>query len=91
MIIYVQKRTLVVGILHRSPLQSAEGEAMEFDTLETPLSSATSPQLSANTSLPTSPRDSAALRRLMDEVRCEDTNGASVATSYDRAHNRHNR
>ena len=34
---------------------------------------------------------SAALQRLMDEVRFEETNGSSAAVAYDRAHNRHNR
>ena len=64
---------------------------MEFDTFEPPISSATPPQLSVNTSLTTTPRESAALRRLMDEVRCEEVNGSSASTAYDRAHNRHNR
>jgi hypothetical protein len=39
----------------------------------------------------TTPRDSAALRRLMDEVRFQDTNPGSASAAYDRAHNRHNR
>ncbi len=37
------------------------------------------------------PQVSAALQRLMDEVRFEETNGSSAAVAYDRAHNRHNR
>ena len=37
------------------------------------------------------PTAGAALRRLMDEVRLEGTNGSPAAASYDRAHNRHNR
>lgn len=35
-------------------------------------------------------RDSAAIKRLMEEVRCEDTT-ASSPTAYNRQHNRHNR
>jgi len=62
---------------------------MEFDTFEPSVSSAT-PQL-VNTPRSPDPRDSAALQRLMDEVRFEETNGSSVGTAYDRAHNRHNR
>ena len=49
--------------------------------------SATPAQSSAAT-----PRQvSAALQRLMDEVRLEETNHSSAAAAYDRAHNRHNR
>ena len=62
---------------------------MEFDKFEPSVSSAT-PQ-PVNTPLSANPRDSAALQRLMDEVRFEETNGSSVGTAYDRAHNRHNR
>lgn len=36
-------------------------------------------------------RMSAAVRRLLDEVRCDELNGYSSAHGYDRAHNRHNR
>jgi hypothetical protein len=64
---------------------------MEFDTFEPPVSSATPRQLPADTSVTATPRDSAALRRLMDEVRHEEMNGSSASTAYDRAHNRHNR
>ncbi len=47
--------------------------------------------LSGDSQLPNPPRDSAALRRLMEEVRNEDMNGSPAAAAYDRAHNRHNR
>jgi hypothetical protein len=60
-------------------------------TLDQPEAKATPALLSENTPVNSAPRDSAALRRLMDEVRCEDTNGSSVPDTYDRAHNRHNR
>ena len=48
------------------------------------------PQAPADTLQTTSVRDSAALRRLMEEVRYENTTG-SAAIGYDRVHNRHNR
>jgi hypothetical protein len=60
-------------------------------TLNPPEASATPAPLSENTPVNSTPRDSAALRRLMEEVRFEDANGSSVGGSYDRAHNRHNR
>jgi hypothetical protein len=44
----------------------------------------------ASSSVSTPPRDSAALRRLMDEVRCEEMI-TSAAAAYNRQHNRHNR
>jgi hypothetical protein len=44
----------------------------------------------ANSSISTPPRDSAALRRLMEEVRCEEMI-TSAAAAYNRQHNRHNR
>ena len=62
---------------------------MESNTFEQPTAAST--PLPENTPLTSTPRDSAALRRLMDEVRDEDTSGCEVAGSYDRAHNRHNR
>jgi hypothetical protein len=37
------------------------------------------------------PKNSAAIRRLMEEVRCEELTGFSAATAYNREHNRHNR
>jgi hypothetical protein len=64
---------------------------MESITIEQPVGSATPASLSENTPVNSTLRDSAALRRLMDEVRFEDMNGSSVAGTYDRAHNRHNR
>ena len=48
------------------------------------------PQALADTPQTTTVRDSAALRRLIEEVRYEDTTG-SAAIGYDRVHNRHNR
>jgi hypothetical protein len=36
-------------------------------------------------------RTSAAVLRLLDEVRCDELNGDSAMQCYDRAHNRHNR
>jgi hypothetical protein len=41
-------------------------------------------------SIDTPSRDSAALRRLMEEVRCEEMI-TSAAAGYNRQHNRHNR
>lgn len=65
---------------------------MEPVTFDEPTTSTKPAQLSSeDTPLTTRLRDSAALRRLMEEVRCEDTNGSSAAMAYDRAHNRHNR
>lgn len=63
---------------------------MESVIFEQPLAGETPAPLSEDTALTRTQRDSAALRRLMEEVRCKDTNGPSVA-GYDRAHNRHNR
>ena len=64
---------------------------MESITSEQPTSSTKPTELSVNTPLTATLRDSAAVRRLMDEVRCEEMNGSSASTAYDRAHNRHNR
>jgi len=64
---------------------------MEPITIEEHAANATPASLSENTPVANTPRDSAALRRLMEEVRLEETNGSSVAGAYDRAHNRHNR
>ena len=64
---------------------------MESIISEQPTASAAQTPLSGNSPVTTPPRDSAALRRLMDEVRNEDMNRSSVGTTYDRAHNRHNR
>ena len=64
---------------------------MESVILEHPAAGAASAQMSQNSSQSTLPRDSAALRRLMEEVRCEDSNVSSASTAYNRQHNRHNR
>ena len=64
---------------------------MKSITLEQPATTTTQPQFSEPTLLTTSPRTSAAIRRLMDEVRFEESDGSSAAIGYDRAHNRHNR
>ena len=64
---------------------------MESPTIAQPAATATGPSLSENKSVPGTVHDSAALRRLMDEVRFEATDCSSVAGAYDRAHNRHNR
>jgi hypothetical protein len=64
---------------------------MESITVEEPAASTTLASLSDDTRGSNTFRDSAALRRLMDEVRLEETHGSSVAGAYDRAHNRHNR
>ena len=60
-------------------------------TLDPPEPSATPASSSENAPANSTLRDSAALRRLMEEVRLEDANGSSVGGAYDRAHNRHNR
>jgi hypothetical protein len=64
---------------------------MESITLEQSAVTAIPTPLPENTHVDGMPRNSAALRRLMEEVRLEETNGSSIAGSYDRAHNRHNR
>ena len=64
---------------------------MESITSEQPTASTKPTELSVNTPLTATLRDSAAVRRLMEEVRSEDTNGSPAAMAYDRAHNRHNR
>ena len=64
---------------------------MESITVEQPAATTTLASLSDDAGGNNTLRDSAALRRLMDEVRFEETHGSSVAGAYDRAHNRHNR
>jgi hypothetical protein len=64
---------------------------MESVPSEQPVAPATSKPLSDNSPLPGRLRDSAAIRRLLEEVRYEEINGSSAAAAYDRAHNRHNR
>jgi len=44
----------------------------------------------SNASTSNTQRDSAAIKRLMEEVRCEDMT-VSSPTAYNRQHNRHNR
>lgn len=64
---------------------------MESVAIHQPTASTEQEQSSVDTPLIATLRDSAALRRLMEEVGYEDTSGSSAATAYDRAHNRHNR
>ncbi len=64
---------------------------MEYVSSERSKDTATSERMSERSPLPKPLRDSAALQRLMDEVRYEAANGSSIANGYDRAHNRHNR
>ena len=64
---------------------------MESVTFDQPTASKKPDQSSVDTPLTTTVRDSAAVRRLMEEVRCEEKNGSSPPMAYDRAHNRHNR
>jgi hypothetical protein len=64
---------------------------MEFVAFEHPTVDAMPAELSENSPLTGAPRDSAALRRLMEEVRCEDVNVSSASMGYNRQHNRHNR
>jgi hypothetical protein len=64
---------------------------MESTTSEPLIASATQPQSSEITPATTTLGNSAAIKRLMDEVRAEQMNGSSAAIAYDRAHNRHNR
>jgi len=45
---------------------------------------------STGTSVSSVPRDSTAIKRLMEEVRCEEVTVSSAA-AYNRQHNRHNR
>jgi hypothetical protein len=44
----------------------------------------------ASSSVSAPPRDSAAIRRLMEEVRCDEMI-TSASAAYNRQHNRHNR
>jgi hypothetical protein len=64
---------------------------MESVTLDQPTASAAPASLSEDRIVNGPPRDSAALRRLMEEVRLDEANGLSTVGTYDRAHNRHNR
>ena len=64
---------------------------MEPTTFERQATNATPASLSESTPDSNPPRDSAAIRRLMEEVRLEETHGSPLGSAYDRAHNRHNR
>jgi hypothetical protein len=64
---------------------------VESVSSEQPTANATPAQSSGHPPVNKTPRDSAALRRLMEEVRCEDTDVSSAAAAYNRQHNRHNR
>jgi hypothetical protein len=63
---------------------------MESDTFESLPASASAPPPADTSPLTVTP-SSAALRRLMDEVRCEEMTDSLAAVGYNRAHNRHNR
>lgn len=62
-------------------------ESVTFDQ-PTAIATSTPPE---NVALTNTTRDSVAIRRLMEEVRCEDVGYLTVGQSYDRSHNRHNR
>lgn len=62
---------------------------MESINIELP--SAIQPESSSSAPVTRTTVDSPAIRRLMEEVRWEDTNDLSSKAGYDRAHNRHNR
>jgi hypothetical protein len=64
---------------------------MEFIAADQLPSTAISTPFQADSSVSAAPRDSAALRRLMEEVRCEELTSSSAAMAYNRQHNRHNR
>ena len=64
---------------------------MESVILEHSAADAALTQMSQSSPQTSGPRDSAALRRLMEEVRCEDSNVSSASAAYNRQHNRHNR
>ena len=64
---------------------------MESVNLEHPAAGTASTEVPQYSSQAVLPRDSAALRRLMEEVRYEDLNVSSAAAAYNRQHNRHNR
>ena len=64
---------------------------MESVTLDQPVASATPASLPEDRIVNGTPRDSVAVRRLMEEVRLDEASGLSAAGAYDRAHNRHNR
>jgi len=63
---------------------------MEFTAYEQPAATAHPTPSAANSPVSTPTRDSAAVRRLLEEVRCEDMT-ISASAGYNRQHNRHNR
>ena len=63
---------------------------MESVSQDKPRTTASSTVSAPNSSADTFQRDSVAVRRLMEEVRCEETAVPSPA-AYNRQHNRHNR
>ena len=71
-------------------VQRPNTDPVEPVTFEQPTASVEPAPPLADGPLTTALRDSAALRRLMEEVRCELADGLSAAV-YDRVHNRHNR
>ena len=89
LIFYVAKKYTWLGIPRDPNDSQAKGTTMKSITVEP--QTATPKPSSKNNPPTTTPSDSAALRRLMDEVRFDEGNGSSPAMAYDRAHNRHNR
>jgi hypothetical protein len=63
---------------------------MDFVSSDQPLSTTLAGPSTNDASTNTLTRDSAAIKRLMEEVRCEDMS-ISTPTAYNRSHNRHNR
>jgi len=63
---------------------------MDIVACERPIATVHPVPAAASPSVSNPPRDSAALRRLMEEVRCEETT-VSASAGYNRQHNRHNR
>jgi len=64
---------------------------MESVTSDQPVANSAPDESTGDCTLASTRRDSAALRRLMEEVRCDDVKVSSAATAYNRQHNRHNR
>lgn len=63
---------------------------MKLVSNDQPHAAASSTSSNENSSVSTPSRDSAAIRRLMEEVRCKEMTVSSPA-AYNREHNRHNR
>jgi len=72
-------------------VRQAKNDPVESVTPEQPLASVEPALPPVSVPLATAIRDSVALRRLMEEVRCERAVGSSAGAAYDRVHNRHNR